>query len=171
MSNLLMLERIVIESLGKKEKNIFELSLDTNLDQIVLLNIMPQLLLKNIVKYHRGIYTLSTDNIKSWNETINCTENIKAEVRELFTSMVNEFFADDIKKKEEYKELKIKKIWLTSDEEKVLKNHLLSLDNFFKQIQSNRKKFPIKERTHEQKVVFWGVSEYGKLLEGILEAV
>jgi len=165
---LLLVERIILESLAKKEKNVFELEVDTQLNQALLMNILPNLLMKNVIKYQRGIYSIDKENSLQWLNTINDKNNIKMEVKELFTSLVNEYFKDDLRKNAE---VKVQKIWLTKDEEKVLKGHLLTLESFFVSVRENRKLKPQKEKTAEQKVVVWGLSNYQDIVRGVLEAV
>jgi hypothetical protein len=48
---------------------------------------------------------------------------------------------------------------------------MINLENFFQNIKKSRKSQPVREKTHEQKVVFWGASQYSDLVHGVLEAV
>jgi hypothetical protein len=169
---LLILERIVIESISKKEKNIQELSFDTNLEHSILLNILPNLLMKNILKYNRGSYSIDKEASLKWLSNINKEDNLKDEATELFTSLVNQYFKKDIEMQNQKKALlKIQKVWLTKDEEIVFNAHMINLENFFQNIKKSRKLQPIREKTYEQKVVFWGASQYSDLVHGVLEAV
>jgi hypothetical protein len=170
---LLMIERIVIESLSKKEKNIVELEVDTGLSHALLLNILPNLLMKNIVLYQRGIYSLEQLNKETWLAEINKADHVKFEAKEMFTSLVNQYFeANGTKVKEgQVPQLKIQKIWLTESEEKILKSHLATLDGFFLGIKEARKYNPLREKTSEQRVVIWGTSLYSDLIDGVLKAV
>jgi hypothetical protein len=169
---LLILERIVIESISKKEKNIQELSLDTNLEHSILLNILPNLLMKNILRYNRGSYSIDKETSLKWLSGINKDDNLKDEAKELFTSLVNQYFKKDIEMQNQKKALlKIQKVWLTKDEEIVFNAHMINLENFFQNIKKSRKSQPVREKTHEQKVVFWGASQYSDLVHGVLEAV
>jgi CRISPR/Cas system-associated protein Csx1 len=168
---LMLIERIVIESIAKKEKNIYELSIDTNLNQPLLLNILPELLMKNLIKYHRGIYSIDLQQSLMWKNTINKKINLKEEVKELFASIVNDYFNESISQNEKNSELKIQKVWLDKNEELILKNHLNSLDNFLKTIKQNHEKKSMKPKTFEQKILIWGVSNYSQLIDGILTAV
>lgn len=68
---LLMVERIVIESLSKKEKNIQEIEIDTNLSHGLLLNILPNLLMRNMVRYRNGIYSIDKDHCFEWLSEVN----------------------------------------------------------------------------------------------------
>ena len=47
---LLIIERIIIESISKKEKNLQEIMSDTNLNHSLLLNVLPNLLMKNMIR-------------------------------------------------------------------------------------------------------------------------
>jgi hypothetical protein len=169
---LLLLERIIIESLSKKEKNIHELAVDTNLEHAILLNILPNLMMKNLIKYLRGSYSIEKENSLQWLQGINRDENIKEEAKELFTSLVNQYFKKDITKRVKTSPLlKIQKVWLTQDEEIILNTHMITLENFFQGIKNSRKVNPVREKTYEQKVVIWGASQYSSLVHGVLEAV
>ena len=165
---LMLVERIVIESISRKEKNIYELVNDTNLDQEILLNIIPNLLMRNLINYHRGIYSIDKESSMKWLETINQKNNIKEEVKELFTSLVNEYF---VQNKITSSQLKVQKVWLTSDEEMILKSHLATIESFFREVKNDRKINPIREKTFEQKVLIWGFSNYSDLVHGVLKAV
>ncbi len=169
---LIILERIIIESIAKKDKNIHELSIDTNLEHAFLLNILPNLLMKNIIQYQRGSYSIDKESSLKWLAGINSDDNIKEEAKELFTSLVNEYFKKDIvQKKESHSLLKIKKIWLTADEETILNTHMINLENFFLNVRNSRKVMPVRERTCEQRVVIWGMTQYSDLVHGVLKAV
>lgn len=68
-------------------------------------------------------------------------------------------------------QLRIQKMWLTRDEEMILKSHLATLEGFFNGIKEARKHHPQREKTSEQRVVIWGLSHYSDLIEGVLQAV
>lgn len=169
---LLMVERIVIESLSKKEKNIQEIELDTNLSHGLLLNIMPNLLMRNMIRYKSGIYSLDKEHAFLWLSEINKTENIKEEASEIFTSLVNQYFKNDEElKKPKVSQFKIQKMWLTKEEEMILKSHMSTLEGFFTGVKEARKYHPQREKTCEQRVVVWGITDYSDLIDGVLKAV
>lgn len=169
---LLMIERIVIESLSKKEKNIQQIEIDTNLAHGLLLNILPNLLMRNMVKYKNGIYSLDKDQCFLWLNEVNKKENVKEEAKEIFTSLVNQYFKkDSTTSPKTGAQLKIQKVWLTRDEEIILKSHMASLESFFYSVKEARKHHPQKEKTCEQRVVVWGLTHYSDLVEGVLQAV
>jgi hypothetical protein len=169
---LLMIERIVIESLSKKEKNIQEIEIDTNLSHALLLNILPNLLMKNMVRYQRGIYSIDKDSCFQWLSIVNKKENIKEEAKEIFTSLVNQYFKKELNEQKALgPQLKIQKMWLTRDEEILLKSHMATLESFFSSVKEARKQNPQREKTCEQRVVIWGLSQYSDLVDGALRAV
>lgn len=169
---LLIIERIIVESLSKKERNLQEIIHDTNLDHALLLNILPNLLMKNMIRYTRGTYSIEKENCFQWLNEINKNDNVKEEAKELFISLVNQYFKKDFKKLPAMKpQLKIQKVWLTRDEELVLRSHMASLDGFFSGVKASRRVKPEREKTCEQRVVIWGLSQYSDLVDGVLEAV
>lgn len=169
---LLIIERIIVESLSKKERNMQEIINDTNLDQALLLNILPNLLMKNMIRYTRGIYSIDKEHCMLWLNEINKTDNVKEEAKELFISLVNQYFQKDVRLNNSVSpQLKIQKVWLTTDEEMVLRSHMASLDGFFSGVKASRKVKPQREKTCEQRVVIWGLSQYSDLVEGVLKAV
>lgn len=167
-SGLLLIERIVIESLSKKEMNLNELEKETNLNRALLLNLLPNLLMKGYIVYSRGVYNISKENCFKWLSTINAPVNLKEEAREIFNSLVNQYFTQEVQKTSE---LKIQKMWLTVDEEKVLNSHLINLESFFKSVKQSRKTKPVAEKTCEQRVVVWATTNYSELITGALRAV
>lgn len=169
---LLMIERIVVESLAKKEKNIQEIEIDTNLAHGLLLNILPNLLMRNMLKYKNGVYSLDKERSLMWLGEVNKKTNIKEEAKEIFTSLVNQYFEKDISVPAHTgPQLKIQKMWLTRDEEIILKSHMNALEGFFSGVKEARKHHPQREKTCEQRVVIWGFSHYSDLVEGVLKAV
>ena len=168
---LLLIERIVIESLSKKEKNIQEIEIDTNLSHGLLLNILPNLLMRNIVRYKTGIYSIDKDHCFEWLSAVNKKENVKEEAKEIFTSLVNQYFKKESPAAQNGPQLKIQKMWLTRDEEIILKSHMATLEGFFSGVKEARKHHPQREKTCEQRVVVWGFSHYSDLVEGVLQAV
>lgn len=169
---LLIIERIIVESLSKKERNMQEIIFDTNLDHSLLLNVLPNLLMKNMIRYKRGIYSIDKENCFQWLTQVNHTDNVKEEAKELFISLVNQYFQKDDEKKQALPtQLKIQKMWLTEGEEMVLRSHMAGLEAFFNGVKASRKTKPQREKTCEQRVVIWGLSQYSDLVEGVLQAV
>lgn len=173
LEGLLVVERMVLESLSRKPKNLQEIILDTGLDEALLKNIVPFFLMENMVRYEKGIYSLNMKESEKWMDKINQREHLKEEVKELFTSLVNQYFNEMKAKEEKLSEvdLKVRKVWLTSSEEKILNSYIKNIESFIKSIEEDRKRQPVKERLCEKKVFIWGQSDYSHLARGVLEAV
>lgn len=165
-AGLLVVERVVLESLSKKGKKFDELQADTNLKTPILLNILQNFLMRNFVSYKKGTYSLNLLTKSSWLPLVNARENIKEEVKELFVSLVNSYFKTE---KKNNIDLKMKKVWLTDNEEKIYKTLLSNLENFIKNLEGNRG--GVKESISSKKVLIWGHSDYSTLVNGVLEAV
>ena len=79
---LLIVERMVLESLVKKPKNMVELALDTGLEEGLLKNIIPFFMMENILRYERGIYSINSTESSKWADKINKSDYLKEEVKE-----------------------------------------------------------------------------------------
>lgn len=165
---LLLIERFIIESLSKKDMNIQELAIQTRLEHGLLLNILPNLMMRHIVNYKHGTYSLNRLEGQKWISQINKKEFLKEEVKDVFQSLVNNYFKEEVAKNSD---LKVQKIWLTKDEELTLNSHLKGLESFFKNVKDSRLKKAENERLFEQKVVVWGHMSYGDIVNEVLEAV
>lgn len=171
---LLIIERIIVESLSKKERNLQEIILDTNLEHALLLNVLPNLIMKNMVRYTRGTYSIDKENCFQWLNEVNKDDHVKEEAKELFISLVNQYFMKsklNNKKATIEPQLKIQKVWLTREEEVLLRSHMAGLESFFTGIKASRRLKPEREKTYEQRVVIWGLSQYSDLVDGVLRAV
>lgn len=164
---LLLIERIVIESLVKKELSFKEIENETAIQEIILGDILESLMRKKIVINKFGIFKLNTENMKTWDSQINQPYKLKEEIKEVVVTMVNKAFHE----KKSESQLKLQKIWLTQNESLELNEHLLKIERFFNNIKLLRANRPEKEKLHEQKVVLWGVANYSEIVKGVFESV
>ena len=163
---LLLVERMILESLERNEKSIAEISLDTGLRTNLVCNLVSHLVMDNIINLKRGKYFLNYDEKDNWIGLINNKAHIQSEVKELFISLINSHF--ELSEKKQYG-LKIKKIWLNKFDEKILEAHFNNLNEFI----VNLEKYPQRrkqEKLKEKRVIFWGQSFYGDLAEESLRA-
>ncbi len=163
---LLLVERMILESIGKKEKSIAEISLDSGLRTNLVCSLIGHLVMDNIINLKKGKYYLNFKEKEKWLPLINDKVNIKNEVKELFISLINSHF--ELSEKKKYG-LKIKKIWLNRFDEKILEAHFNNLNEFIENLEKypNRKE---EEKLKEKRVIFWGQSFYGDLAEESLKA-
>lgn len=165
----LLVERMILESLVKKTKNLLALSEDTGLNENFLKIVLQEMICKGWVIFELGDYRLREAELSEWAGEINRDENLKGEVKELLDSMVALHFREQLKGPRAF--LKIQKLELTDDEEKLLNSHLKGLEIFFKNIRNSRMKKPIKEHTKRQKIVVWGAGIYEDLVGANLVAI
>ena len=168
---LLVVERIVLESLSKKDKNLQELMEDTRLTHALLKNILSQFISKNMLTFNKGIYGINEATKNEWLPKINARNCVKEEIKEIFVSMVNQYFDRALEKEANELKLKLKKIWLTPSEEKILNSHLYNLESFITNLEKDRILRPVKGKLCESKVILWGSSPYAALVSDILNAV
>ena len=162
MEGILIVERFVIESLYKKQKNLIELNDDTGLDKNILLNILTNLSFKKIILFKEGMYSLNYEKKEEWLEQINRPENKQQEIKEMFIALVNKYF----KEGKSESNLSIRKVSLSELDEKVLNNHFKEIDHYLKNLERN-KKFST-SRTGQEKVFIWGQGSYGNLMQEFL---
>lgn len=163
---LLLVERMILESLEKGEKNIADLVQDTGLKTNLICNIIAHLVMDNIIHLRKGKYYLNLAEKEKWLPLVNNKSLIQQEVKELFISLINAHF--ELSEKKQYG-LKVKKIWLNSMDEKILEAHFNNLNEFIE----NLEKYPARrksEKLKEKRVIFWGQSFYGDLAEESLKA-
>jgi predicted transcriptional regulator len=169
MSGVLVIERIVLESLEKRGKELFELVKDTKLDQNLLKNVLSHLINKGIIKRQdKGVFVLNNETKSRWLSEINNRSSVGHELKELFSSLVNNFFKEEVKKRTN---LNMKKVYLTSKERDALDQKFKEIDQFLAQIAIERQRLPLKEITADKQVLFWGRSIYKDLVDEQLEAV
>ncbi|MBT3235563.1 MAG: hypothetical protein HN353_06410 [Bdellovibrionales bacterium] len=166
---LLLIERIILESLEKKEKNIIELAKDTTLSSSVISNVLPHLMMRSMVNYQQGIYHLIRDSYSL--REINAGETIGDELKELFSSLVNRYFQQEEQQRGVGTQLRLKKVWMTPMDEAQFNAHLVELERFLARVEQETRQRDNCAPVSEQRVVFWGHSEYSQLINGSLMSV
>ncbi len=162
---LLVIERIVLESLEGRPRKLVELEEQTGLNESLLKAILHQLIERGMVKYSHLNFELNWDNKRNWLPIVKNQEGIKAEINELFSSMVNKSF-ENLEKPA----LKMKKVWLEPREQEEFERKLRDIDYFLEGIQTKRKTRPVRELTHGKKVIFYGSCAYKDLVDDMIHA-
>jgi hypothetical protein len=160
---LLLTERIIIESISKNCQTLKEIKNDTGLESTIVHTLVPELIMKNIVSYIDGKYFLNMKESKTWLKEINNLKNTKNEIKDILLASV------ELLEKE--KSLNMKKVYLTPYEEKILNIELSKVEKFISQIQRERSLVKGNNRTTDMKVIYWGFSNYGDLVEEDLKYV
>jgi hypothetical protein len=161
--NLLIVERIVLESLSKRSKNIREVCHDTGLTTGLVGNIMTLLVQRGFLRYVEGRYCVV--DRENWSTS----PQIHEEVKEIFVAMVNRYF---VKEKTPAASLAVRKVYMNPLEEKVYEDLVAKMNQFLSQLEENHARSEINRyKTSEQKVIVWGKAPYSELVEEVLKAV
>ena len=160
---ILIIERIVIESLNKKAMSFERLVEQTSLNENLLQAVLGQLIQKGIIEFNHYEYKLNWELKEQWLPVVTNKEGAKAEIKELFASLVNHIYQEESSAK-----LKMQKIYLNQREKEELDRRLADIDSFIQGIRNQRKVYPVKENISQQQVVFYGSSEYRALVNDIL---
>lgn len=164
MRGLLAVERMVLESVSKHKTKIGEIAKDTALSEMFVKTILTNLKEHGLIIYKKGKYLLRKD--REILGTFNQSHNVKYEVKDLFGSLVDNYFAES----SEVQTLKMQKIWLTDLEFKIMKSMMSNMENYIKSIRKDRLLNPEEEVLSEQRVIFWGADTYSNLINSSLRA-
>ncbi len=163
--SLLVVERIVLESLEKGALELDELGLQCGLNKPLLQAVLFELINRGVVSYSGNEYCLDWKNRENWISLLKNKEGMKAEIKELFSSLVNRKYEED-----EASNLKVQKIWLMPKEKEDLERRLKDIDYFIENIKESRKTRPVSEKVSQRQVLFYGSSRYDNLVQSILKA-
>jgi len=162
-NTLLIIERIVIEALNKKALNFEKIQEQTSLSESLLQAVLGQLIQKGVLLYSRFEYELNWNQKDQWLPLVTDKAGAKAEIKELFASLVNGIYENQSAGK-----LKVQKIYLNQREKDELDRKLSDIDSFIQGVRNQRKVYPVKENISKQQVIFYGNSEYRNLVDDIL---
>jgi len=105
--------------------------------------------------------------LKKLHSQLHSAGNVKKEISELFSLMINHHF-EQKKVKNPSCKLKMEKLALTTYEKKILDAHLINLESFVENIKRDKKRTPPK--TKEQNVILWGMGNYASIIRDGLYA-
>jgi cyanate lyase len=156
MKGLSSLERIILESIGKKALSYEEIQIQTGLHENVCYNVLQALVIRSLVKTDGVNYRIPDSLSPLMMQEINGVQAKLAESLELIEAVVEQ---------KEDRVFRFQKIAMDARDEKIFLAMLSNLDSFLadahKKAQST---VPMKER----KVVFWGVGEVRNLMNQIV---
>lgn len=161
---VLIVERIVVEALERKGLLLKELHEQTGLKESLLKAICRNLIDQGVISYKSGFYELDWANKENWLPRLQCREGTKAEIKELFSSLVNVIFESN-----PAASLKMKKVWLEPEEQEVLNIKLREIDLFLDNVKQKRGTRPVREVTKGKQVLFYGHSPYEELVDSLLQ--
>lgn len=161
---MLLLERIIVESIKKEGSFITDITVDTKLDHSLVLILLTRLQKKGLIQKNHGRYSIVSSN-SSWQREHEDSQ-LCGELQELTEKMVTNYF--HTKKKET---LKLQKVYMTKSEEKIFDSLLDSLESFIKGLQKEQAGKILKDTLSEKKVIFWAYTDYKNLIGQTLRSV
>ena len=176
-TNLLIVEKIVLESLYCEEKKFEELVEDTGLSQIIIANILQDFILQGVIGHKESKYYITGKGLECYLNNSMDIKELKSEAKELFVSILNSHFQDKDKTKSDAQEkstVKVAKIWVSEQEEKILNAMFKNIELFLRQATKkgqgevsleNRRPLKVK------KVICWGYSSYQDVLDTMIKCV
>lgn len=162
---LRLLERMVLESLVYRPCGMTQLVDTLQLDSNILKYIVDCLVARGIIsKVENNFYELNYKKFDYWSQIINAQSNVKRETMELVLTWVKAYF-----QKQPHTYLRLQKAWFTTDEEMAWRGIMNQMDEFLRKILKEQKERESSERSiYHKKILLWGVSEYGDLVESYL---
>jgi hypothetical protein len=156
--NISPIERLILESLSRSPKELFELMHDTKMDKNVIINILQSLLVKNLLTVDSNRYQINSNLNQALIQQIKNEQNTLIEIGQVVKTT--------IKHSLNYKDnsFKYKKVYMNNDEEKIFKAMLIQLETFIEGLDKK------KGKTFEQKVIFWGSNSYENITTDMLNS-
>lgn len=156
MRGLSSLERVILECVGVQTMGYEDIQQQSGLQENVCFNIIQALVIRGLLKIENGKYKISQHISPLIMDEINGIDARKAESLELIESVLEQ---------KENRVFRFQKVAMDSRDEKIFLAMLSNLESFLKDAhQKAQSNVPMKER----KVIFWGFSEVGKLLNQVM---
>lgn len=153
MLSINLIERIIIESIYRKEKDFDDIYNDTNLPKTVIENCLMSLLSKNIIIKKLDRYYLNNNLSEEAIQAISSKTN-KLNAKKLIMNEIIESSKGD--------DLGFYKVSMSEKEEKILKGLFYNVEEFLKGLETNKE-----AKTTDERIIFWGENTYGKVINNI----
>lgn len=152
--NINLVERLVLESLQARKKNISELETCTSLNRELIQTILQSLISKSLIITEETKYRVNNNLSKAIKDGLNNSLDIKIELAEILNATYN------LRKGDTF--LKLQKVHMNEKEEKLFHGMLYNMESFLKNLEKKD------EKLSKKKVIFWGGGNYGKLINNYL---
>lgn len=151
-----IIDRLILESLNKKPKTSLELQGCTSLELKIIETSLKNLSITGFITHIDGRYTL--------NNNLNPEQLDSLKNHLNMTNEINEIINASLSKSSELNNFKLKKVYLTETEEKILNGMLYNLESFFNNLTVSN------QPTHKQKIIYWGNTSYENLIYNYLNS-
>ncbi len=156
MKGLSSLERVVLESIGKKSQTYEEIQQFSGLHENVCFNVLQALVIRSLIKTDGVRYRISETLSPLMLEEINGREAKQAESLELIEAVLEQ---------KDGRVFKFQKVAMDTRDEKIFLAMLSNLESF---LADSHKKAQAQVPLKERKVIFWGMGEVRGLMNQIV---
>lgn len=156
LKGLLLVERLIFDSISRCDKNINDIVNDTGLAHSVVRSVLSSLMLKNLILFERGAYKRQQVTFEP--------EDLHEEIVEIAQNMSHGA-------RGAHSKIMVKKMMLNEEDAKILESMMNGIQSFLSHVQNQQMNRPIGHRTCEKKVVLLGLSDYSTLADASLKAV
>ncbi|MBY0518669.1 MAG: hypothetical protein K2P81_17295 [Bacteriovoracaceae bacterium] len=154
MYTLTSVERVVLESIGSRPRDIYELMSDTRLELKFLANILHAMILRGYIIHSDEGYCVNPHLPKNELEMINNPQSCKAEALELIEGMMNH----------EKPNIGIRKAWISEKDKKILNAMFTNIEQFVRTLPNPPKDVPL----HDYTLIVWGQNGYGEAIKRVI---
>ena len=152
--SLLLIERAVLECIGRNSKEVITISDETGIKVTVVEKILKNFLTGGVVQKLTDHYSVNIDILLCHQSD---KDLVKVEVQDVLSSASNVHFSEE----NESSELKLKKVFISKSEFQYFKSMWRNMDEYLKRISSESKDTKVKDQT----VVYWGWANYNKMID------
>lgn len=147
MYKITMLDRMILSSIIKNNKNKLQIHYDTDIDIQIIQKVLEDLIIKNILIIKNDEYkinpNLSSDQLKD----LKSKEYLKSEKRQIASSLIDEDLVN------------LEKFYLTKKDETIFKGMIKNLELFIQEAKKST------SQTKNETILFWGMNNYKSILD------
>jgi predicted transcriptional regulator len=152
MRKLTLVDRMVLESIHKSDKNIASIQIDTTLPIAIVNSVIENLLTQGLILINKNSYSVNDNMSEDLVSYLKNQRELFVQVKALICECVHE----------RNPEISFYKAYLAPDDEKILATLFYNIESFIKNLNKNKK--PTKDETF----IFWGKENYAKAIHSYI---
>ncbi len=165
-TELLVVERMVLESILTKERNYFEICDDTGLYPVIVKNLLDSFILKGHVIYQNGRFSINKHHPNIVALIKSKDQNISDSLKDMFVGFINSYF----KKEHPDLTLKFQKLQMSEEEAALFDTLFLRMNNLVDEIKKKKRNTQTKIPLKSHRIIFWGSGNYQSFVQGTIPA-
>jgi predicted transcriptional regulator len=122
------IERYILESLSKEKKTMTRIKYETKLEEKTVQNTIQLLIVKGLINVKGNEYSINKDLYEKYAKSINSNSNLFREIKKTVENILYRALH-----KQEHTDLKMKKIYFTSKDQKIFNSLLMNIEDFIKE--------------------------------------